>query len=267
MLSDQLTDHRTIRAPSSIPKSRFTVQLRMSIDPENFMSTVSLDREITGFLVSKGLNVAPAWVSSFLANQRTTVPLPALKGTAVFRLIQTDITTTLQRDPISILPSDIHNAAIRDRVLPGPIPVQVLDIEDIGRSRWSQAELIESEERGETTRGREIIRVVPGQEGGGAEPAQLQTSGPHKLLLQDVMGVKVYAIEVTPVAQIGFGMSIGAKMVLKNVTVARGVLILEPKSVTVLGGKLDDLHKSWKEKRKESLKTAARAASQNMQAA
>jgi RecQ-mediated genome instability protein 1 len=231
------------------------------------MSTAGLDREITGFLVSKGLNVAPAWVSNFLARQRTTVPLPALKGTAIFRLTQTDITTTLQRDPLSLLPSDIHNAAIRERVLPGPIPVQVLDIEDISKSRWSQAEQIESEERGETTRGREIIRVVPGQEGGGAEPVQVPTSGPHKLLLQDVMGVKVYAIEVSPVAQIGFGMSIGAKMVLKNVAVARGVLILEPKSVTVLGGKLEDLHKSWKEQRKERLKTAARAASHDIEAA
>lgn len=231
------------------------------------MSTASLANDITEHLVSRGLNVTPAWVSGFLASQRTSVPLPALKQTAVFRLIQTDITTTLQRDPMSLLPSDIHNAAIRDRVLPGPIPVQVLDIEDIGKSRWSQAELIESEERGETTRGREIIRVVPGEEGGGAEPVQVQTSGPHKLLLQDAIGVQVYAVEVSPVAQIGFGMSIGAKMVLKNVAVARGVLILEPKSVTVLGGKLENMHKSWKEKRKERLKTAARAASHDIQAA
>ena len=228
------------------------------------MSAVPLANEITGHLVSKGLNATPAWVNGFLASQRTSVPLPALKQTALFRLIQTNITSSLQHNQNSVLPVNIHDATIRERKLSGPIPVQVLDMEDIGKSRWSQAELIESEERGETTRGREIIRVIPGEDASSAEPVQAQTSGPHKLLLQDVKGIQVYAIELSPVSGISLAMSIGTKLVLREVVASRGVLLLEAKSVTVLGGKLEELHKTWKEKRKDNLRAEALAASQHL---
>jgi RecQ-mediated genome instability protein 1 len=228
------------------------------------MSAPPLANELTAHLVSKGLNVTPAWVNGFLASQRTSVPLPALKQTALFRIIQTDITSSLQRPESSLLPTNIHDANVRERKLSGPIPVQVLDIEDIGRSRWSQAELIESEERGETTRGREIIRVVPGEDASSAEPAQVQTVGPHKLLLQDAQGTQVYSIELSAVSGITLAMSIGAKLVLREVTVSRGVLLLEARSVSILGGKLDELHKTWKGKRKENLKSGAIVASQQL---
>jgi RecQ-mediated genome instability protein 1 len=228
------------------------------------MSAIPLANEITGHLLSKGLNVTPIWVNSFLASQRTSVPLPALKQTALFRLVQTNITSSLQHNQSSVLPANIHDATMRERKLSGPIPVQVLDMEDIGKSRWSQAELIESEERGETTRGREIIRVIPGEDASSAEPAQAQTSGPHKLLLQDVKGNQVYAIELSPVPGISPAMSVGTKLVLREVTVSRGALLLEARSVTVLGGKLEELHKTWKEKRKENLRSAALIISQQL---
>jgi hypothetical protein len=38
--------------------------------------------------------------------------------------------------------------------------VQVLDIEDIGTSLWSQIEAIERVERGEAIHGREIVRTI-----------------------------------------------------------------------------------------------------------
>ena len=52
-------------------------------------------------------------------------------------------------------------------------------------------------------------------------------------------------------------MNIGTKITLRDVTVARGVLLLEPKSTTVLGGKIEELHKEWKEARKAVLKASA----------
>jgi RecQ-mediated genome instability protein 1 len=133
--------------------------------------------------------------------------------------------------------------------------VQVLDIEDIGSSRWSQVEAIESEERGEKTKGREIIRVVASEEG---ETQQNMSGGPHKLLLQDSQGSRVYGFELFDVDGINLNMNIGTKLVLRDVTVARSTVLLDPKSVAVLGGKIEDMHKRWEEGRKEALKTAAR---------
>lgn len=225
------------------------------------MASTNLAQEITTHLLSRGLHPSPTWLTTtFLPTIRPTTPLPALKQTALFRLLASDITQTLQRTPSSVFPPDIHNATIRERRLAGPIAVQVLDIEDIGRSRWSQAEALEAAERGETTKGREIIRAVPAEDGGEGPDADADVAGsggPHKLVLQDAQGVRVFGIELTAVEGVGVGMNIGAKIVLRDVLVARGVVLLEPGSVKVEGGKIEGAHKAWKEGRKERLKSAA----------
>jgi RecQ-mediated genome instability protein 1 len=218
--------------------------------------------DVTAHLVSKGFNPKSTWVSTFLASQRAGLPAAALKQTALFRLTSSDILSTLQVTLGSTFPPNILDANVQERKVTGPIPVQVLDVEDIGRSRWSQVEAIESEERGETTRGREIIRVVPGDENE-AEGTQVSHSvGPHKLLLQDAKGTQIYGLEVASVEGIGLSMNIGAKLILKDITVARGVVLLEPNTVSVLGGRIEDLHKRWKTDRKATLIAAAAASSQ-----
>lgn len=153
------------------------------------------------------------------------------------------------------------NAEIKERKLDGAIPVQVIDVEDVGRSRWSQVEAIESEERGETTKGREIVRVVPGEQGL-SDPSE-GSCGPHKLLVQDAAGTRVYCFELNAVEGVGLGVSIGSKLLLKSVTVARAVVLLTPEKVTVLGGKIDAWQKAWKEGRKEALKAAVHSAREN----
>ena len=137
--------------------------------------------------------------------------------------------------------------------------MQVLAVEDMSKSRWEQIEAIEALERGEGTKGREIIRVAAAEDEGGAEAAVQTGGGPHKLLLQDAAGRRVYGIELKGLEGVGLGMSIGCKVVLKNVLVARGVVLLEPATVTVLGGKIEELHKVWKEGRKAELKAAIEA--------
>jgi RecQ-mediated genome instability protein 1 len=221
------------------------------------MAAANLAQEISSHLLSKGLIPTSAWLTTFLSSQRASTPLPAIKSTALFRLTASEITTTLQKSPGSIFPNDIHNGQIRERRIMGPIVVQVLGVEDIGRSAWSQLESLEAEERGETTKGREIIRVLPGEEG--PESTTQQSAGPHKLTLQDAQGTCVFGMELVSVEGINLGMSIGTKMVLKDVVVARGLLLLEPTCVQVLGGKIDDLHKKWKEGRKEALREKANA--------
>ena len=138
----------------------------------------------------------------------------------------------------------------------------MLAVEDMSKSRWEQVEAIEALERGEGTKGREIVRVATGDDDGdddGAGATVRKGRGPHKLLLQDAAGRRVYGIEVKGLEGVGLGMSIGCKLVLKNALVARGVVLLEPATATVLGGKIEGLHKAWKEGRKAELKAAIEA--------
>jgi RecQ-mediated genome instability protein 1 len=226
------------------------------------MANASNSHEILAHLATKSLHPSQAWISSFLASQKLAAPLPALKQTAVFRLIHSDFAVSLA-PPSGALPANVLDATLQERKIRGPVPVQVLDVEDLGRSRWSQVEAAEAEERGETTRGREIIRTIAQDEDEDGQPGaasmQSVSAGPHKVLLQDLNGQRVYGLELFSVQGINVGMSIGTKMILKDVTVARGVLLLEPKSVTILGGKIDDLNAQWKAGRKEALKRVATA--------
>jgi len=219
---------------------------------------------IANFLMSKGLVPTTAWLYNFIATLKPNTPLLAQQQTALFRMLSSDLTTSIQvAESRNALPNDVSNVEIEHRSLSGPITVQVLDLEDIGRSRWSQVELLEAHDRGEMTKGREVIRIVPGEDGNAdttsaQTPANAASSGPHKLLLQDAKGTKVHGFELVAVSGIGLPqLSIGAKLVLSNVTVARGVVLLQPKSVEVLGGKVDVWNKKWKSDRKETLKRKA----------
>lgn len=132
----------------------------------------------------------------------------------------------------------------------------------MSKSRWEQIEAIEALERGEGTKGREIIRVAPAEENEenqGNDDSSNRGGGPHKILLQDAKGAKIFGIELKSVEGVGLGMSIGAKLVLKNASVARGVVLLEPTTATMLGGKIEELHKAWKENRKNDLRAAIEA--------
>lgn len=129
----------------------------------------------------------------------------------------------------------------------------------MSRSRWEQIEAIEALERGEGTKGREIIRVPPSEDNAESNAALNRGGGPHKLLLQDVKGIRAYGIELKGIEGVGLGMSIGTKMVLKNVIMARGIILLEPATTTMLGGKIEALHKTWKDNRKAELKAAIEA--------
>lgn len=155
----------------------------------------------------------------------------------------------------------MHDANVKERRLSGSIAAQVLAVEDMSKSRWEQIEAIEALERGEGTRGREIIRVaaVEDDDGDSAGARVPKGGGPHELLLQDAAGTCVYGIELKGLEEVGVGMSIGCKVVLKNVLVARGVVLLEPTTTVVSGGKIEELHRAWKEGRKAELKAAIEA--------
>ncbi|KAL1303082.1 hypothetical protein AAFC00_006526 [Neodothiora populina] len=209
-------------------------------------------------LAQSGLPPTKAWLDSFASTARLTTPLPALQKTALFRLLATDITTSVQPSTSNTLPSTALDPQVAEQRLPGPVVCQILDIEDVGRSRWSQIENLEAHARGETTKGREVVRVVPGELGeNGAVPdasAADKSLGPHKLLLQDARGTRIYAFEMTRIEGLSLTTPIGTKLVLRRATIARGVVLLDPSSVELVGGKVDAWDKAWRTGRKDSLR-------------
>ena len=236
-----------------------------AVGPDNKMPNTSTANEvknaIASYLQSKNVPPTPQWLRDFMPSIRLNTPIAALQKTALFRMLSTDLTQSVQvSSPNSVFPSGVSSPEVKERNLAGPITVQVLDIEDIGHSRWSQVENIEAHERGEMTKGREIIRVVEDETSTDPNRSAESTasSGPHKLLLQDAKGTKIYGFEIENVSGVGVQqMSIGAKLVLRDVIVARGLVLLEPKGVEVLGGKVEAWDKKWRVERKEALKRKA----------
>ncbi|KAH7085481.1 hypothetical protein BKA63DRAFT_18690 [Paraphoma chrysanthemicola] len=219
--------------------------------------------ELTQHLNSRHLYPTATWVQGFLSTTRPNTPMPAMKQTIGFRLLTTDITTSLSPPASAIFPQDILKGTTTSRIVAGPVVCQVLDVEDIGNSRWSQVEAIEARERGEMTKGREVVRVIE-QENDDPSAAVTPThsKGPFKLLLQDAKGAKVFAFDLRGIDGLNTSMSMGAKLLLRQFDVRRGVIMLEPAGVQTLGGKLEALDKAWKDGRKERLIKAAKAGGQ-----
>ncbi|KAH8819696.1 hypothetical protein F5884DRAFT_761442 [Xylogone sp. PMI_703] len=232
--------------------------------------------------LSQALTAAnlPAPSTQFLSPilQSRAAPLPALIATAKHRLLSADLTTqNLLHTSTLSFPPNLSDPGTKSLTLnAGDIPVQVLDIEDLSRSKWEQIEALEVEKNGEMTRGREIIRVAAlggDNEDAGTQPTATNNQptaaatarsgggggGPYKLLLQDRSGQRVFGFELFRVEKIGYPpfMSIGCKIMLKRgCKVARGMVLLEPSTTVVLGGKIEGLDKSWREGREARLRVA-----------
>lgn len=206
--------------------------------------------------------------------------MPSLLATAKARLLASDLTNTTGAivDPsIPVLPANIDATTVKEAKLAQNIHVQVVDIENLSLSRWEQVEELEAIERGERTRGRQVIRVAP--EDGDAETdssfaGQTQASragaaavssgganAVHRLVLQDGRGKRVFAVELRRISGIGIGKThIGEKMLLKaGAVVARGTVLLTPETCTLLGGKIDAWHEAWIEGRLARLKESVGA--------
>ncbi|KAH8886485.1 hypothetical protein GQ53DRAFT_750725 [Thozetella sp. PMI_491] len=234
-----------------------------------------------------------AWLNGIIANRNPPPPVNSLVATARIRLLAADLTTPGLLDSAYIaghsFPTNLANPETQQTRLGRDVVVQVLDIEDISRSRWEQVEDLEAIERGEQTRGREIIRLPAGgeEESGEVErgdeaatqvlgQTQTQSGGAsrqrdraeavrknatHKLVLQDCKGQKVFALELKRVESIAIGKTnIGEKMLLRSwTTVSRGMVLLDPAICVSLGGKVEAWQKSWVEGRLARLREAAAA--------
>lgn len=181
-----------------------------------------------------------------------------------------------------VFPPNIDSATVQESTISQNTHVQVLDIENLSLSRWEQVEELEAIERGERTRGRQVIRVTDEENGeadvssssagqtqasraGGAGGTPGAASGGanavHRLVLQDGRGKKVFAVELKRISGIGIGKThIGEKILLRaGAVVARGTVLLTPETCTLLGGKIDAWHEAWMEGRLARLRESVGA--------
>ncbi|KAI6245273.1 hypothetical protein HI914_06556 [Erysiphe necator] len=263
------------------------------------MATLPIQNQITTLMASQGLPILHSSFLNSILTRSSSIrqqPISVIVATVKHRLLCSDINNNnnnninmnnnnILSSTSSYLPTTIiNNKQIETSFLNYDIFVQVLDIEDIGQSKWDQLELLEAEKRGEKMKGREIIRtVVPVSSFDEEEneysqdhnisdstmvvkshkflsqnnSSEKQGKGPFKLILQDWKGTKTWAIELKRVDKIGAPpvMNIGCKLWLrKGCKVARGILLMEPTTVSVLGGKIDILDTAWKTEREKWLK-------------
>ncbi|KAB5518224.1 RecQ mediated genome instability protein Rmi1 [Coniochaeta sp. 2T2.1] len=234
------------------------------------------------------------WLTPILTARNPAPPLPSLLATVRARLLASDFTSpglldasyTTSHSLPAELSSQPPQAHTKSTTLSRDVVFQVLDIENLSKSRWSQVEELEAIARGEGTKGREVIRLPTEGEGNGdgvnaGERGVTQATQPatqaatqarqgggsggggekdtHKLVLQDCKGLKISALELRKVERVGIGkLNIGEKILVKaGAKVSRGVIMLEPGTCVVLGGKVEAWHKSWTEGRLGRLKEAA----------
>ncbi|EAQ83281.1 predicted protein [Chaetomium globosum CBS 148.51] len=121
------------------------------------------------------------WLRALCTPRTPTSPLPplaSLLATARTRLLSSDLTAPGLLDArwaaTHALPPQLaaSQAGTRESRLAVDVVVQVLDVEDVSRSRWEQAEGLEALARGEGLRGREVVRLPVGDGGGGGGGAE-----------------------------------------------------------------------------------------------
>lgn len=196
--------------------------------------------------------------------------------TAKTRLLASDLTSPelleTGKIPTICFPDSITALSTRELRLRNNVYVQLVDIEVLSKSRWEQVEELEAIERGEQTRGREVVRL-PVINADGDDPVGTmgtttlpETSGPgrnatHRLVLQDCKGQKVYGLELVRMPEFIIGSpSIGAKILLrKGAVVARGTILLDSNNCQILGGKIEAWQKAWLDGRLARLREAAGA--------
>ncbi|QYS96307.1 DUF1767 domain-containing protein [Trichoderma simmonsii] len=214
-----------------------------------------------------------------LTSRSPPPPIPSLLATAKARLLASDLTNTTGTvvDPsMPVFPPNIDSATVQESTIPQNTHVQVLDIENLSLSRWEQVEELEAIERGERTRGRQVIRVTDEEngenDGSSSSTGQTQASragaaasgganAVHRLVLQDGRGKKVFAVELKRISGIGIGKThIGEKILLRaGAVVARGTVLLTPENCALLGGKIEAWHEAWMEGRLARLRESVGA--------
>lgn len=184
---------------------------------------MSLQTQTLAHFATKQIHLSQTYIAALIA------PLhPPLTPALLANLHTSFLNSSLQQSaaPQSYLPPNIatqHNAP-----LTGPTLVQVIHVQDIGKSRVAQLEALEKaiEEAGpEGRRVAELPAEEQEQEDGDRDRdeendhGRLTVGGGKsicKLLLEDGRGTRVYGMETKPIEGVKVGMSLGCKVLLST---------------------------------------------------
>lgn len=180
---------------------------------------MALQAQVLAHFASKQLHLSPTYISRLIANLD-----PPVTPAVLAQLHTSLLNSSLQQSaaPQSYLPPNIatqHNVSI-----PGPTLVQVIHVQDIGKSRIAQLEALEKAIEEAGPEGRRVVELPAEEddEGGNENAAQNGANNEGinvgksicKVLLEDGRGERVYGMEVKAIEGIKVGMSLGCKVPL-----------------------------------------------------
>ncbi|KTW30182.1 hypothetical protein T552_00661 [Pneumocystis carinii B80] len=206
------------------------------------------------FLESKSLYVHLNWIEETLHQIDASLNNKELEQQILQCLLNSDIKKALT--PQSCLPIDIFDQ--HNQVLPGPYCLQIIHVQDIGISIFNQLEYLEQFDDSGNIKSYNIIRNNLSDVDDDDDIPDINNSPPKKfckLILEDSSGLCVWAIEHKPIKEIHVAINLGAKILLKNILVLRGVLILNPSNLTFLGGEIFQLKNYFPSGFKNQLKS------------
>lgn len=222
---------------------------------------MDINAQLRASLIAQNLPTPSTTFLNTLTTRNPPPPLASLIASAKARILATDLTSTTIDASLPSLPSGIEDPRTEETKLPRNVHVQVVDVENLSLSRWEQIEELEAIEKGERTRGREVIRVTDedGDETTSQQArnvASAAANAVHRLVVQDRAGKRIYAVELKRMQRVGVGKTnIGEKIMLKAGTVvARGTVLLTPESCVLLGGRVEAWHEKWTKERMKRLK-------------
>lgn len=179
---------------------------------------MALSNQVLAHFASKQLHLSPTYISTLIASLHAPLSAGVLAN-----LHTTFLTSSLQQSAAqqSYFPPAI--ATQHNTMIPGPTLVQVIHVQDIGKSRIAQLEALEKAIEEAGPEGRRVVEL-PAEEGEDGENENLPAAqnGVNegisvgksicKVLLEDGRGERVYGMEVKPIEGIKVGMSLGCKV-------------------------------------------------------
>ena len=233
-----------------------------------------MDRTLTTQLKTALANASiPLPSASLITTLLSTTPSPTLSRlTALARsqILTSPLTAPSLLDPsVPAIPPHLLSPELRRATLPADVPLQIVDIEDLSRSRWEQIEELERIERGETRRGRAVVRVEneaeaedrdratqSARDAPAPEARKAGGNATHRVTFMDRAGTRLYGLELVRMPRLGVGATkIGEKVVAKKgAVIARGTLLLDPATCVFLGGYVEGEEEKWVAGRLKALK-------------
>lgn len=246
-----------------------------SSTPTPHKNNTTMDRTLTTQLkTALGAASIPLPSQSLLTSLLSTTPspsLPRLTALAKSKVLTSPLTDPSLLDPsVPAFPPSLLSPEAREGRLPVDVPLQVVNIEDLSRSRWEQIEELERVERGETKKGRAVVRVENEEEdenmdratqGARAPERKAPGNATHRLTLQDRAGTLLHGLELVRMPRLGVGVTkMGEKVLVKRgAVVARGTLLLEPGTCVFLGGFVEGEDERWVAGRLKALRESVGA--------